>query len=179
MGNMLRAVIILHSPLSLSAALEALRNNVDEERWTPFSWSGYGGELPLLVRFRSDSIRIRKRIFYNNGFARQFYGRLIAETGGTRIEGYFAGSVLIKCFMGVWWGFLFWGGGRALIATLLGLTGGSGYESNTTGNLLLMAMGTGALVLMAIGSLLSRPGEKFILEELREILAVEDDDRAE
>jgi hypothetical protein len=169
---MKRLTTIFHSPLSLDSTLEALRKSVDEERWTPFSWSGYRGESPLLGRIRPDSIRIRKRIFYNNGFARQFYGRLAREPSGTRIEGYFAGSVFTNCFLLVWWGAL----GAALIPILWRMAAGRGYESDERGLLLLIAMGTGAFVLVAFGRLLSRSGERFILEELREILNAAEND---
>jgi len=169
-----RAVIVLHSPLSPNSALETLRNNVDEERRALFSWSGYEGELPMLGRIQSDSIRIRKRIFYHNGFARQFYGRLIAESGGTRIEGYFAGSMFTKCFLALWWGFYAWSAGSFAITAVRRLATGSGYEIDKTGILILTAMGAGTFLIIAVGRLLSRPGEKFILEELREILAVAD-----
>ncbi len=44
----MRSVFVLHSPLSPSAALSALRGAVDEEHRTLFSLSGYKGEKPVL-----------------------------------------------------------------------------------------------------------------------------------
>ena len=73
---MRRAKFIFHSPLAPAQAMEALRTAVDEERWA-FSLSGYAGDLPVIGKFREERFRLRKRIYYNNGFARQFYGELL------------------------------------------------------------------------------------------------------
>ena len=94
--------LVLHSPLSPGAASEALRLSIDEEHCMVVSLSGFGGWRPVLGEVGTDSFRLRKRISYRNDFARQFYGRFEPESGGTRIEGYFAARLFPRIFMTVW-----------------------------------------------------------------------------
>ena len=86
---MARRMIVLHSALGPEAVVDALRRGVDEERWTLFSLSGLAGDRPMVGRVEGERFRLRKRRYWHDDFAGQFYGRIEAQADGTRIDGYF------------------------------------------------------------------------------------------
>ena len=57
-----------------------------------------------LVKLAKNTFRLRKRRYYRNDFARQFYARFMPEAGGTRIESYFDVPRLARFFMRAWLG---------------------------------------------------------------------------
>ena len=164
-----RPEFIFHSPLAPAEAMEALRSAVDEERWG-FSLSGYRGDLPVLGKFSEEKFRLRKRIYYNNGFARLFYGRPIPESGGTRVEGHFAMNSLTRVFMSFWFGIV----GLVCVSTLFTrgaefVTGRFLREEGWLG-LIPFGMLAGGFLLVFVGRLLSRGGERFIVEYVQDAL---------
>jgi hypothetical protein len=152
---------------------EALRDSVDEERWSPFSMSRFSGDRPLIGRIGFDSFRIQKRRFYRNDFARHFYAQFGPEPGGTRIEGYFAIAMWVKLFMLAWIGFAASVGSVIFIATCRELI--SGHRTPNDQDWIGLLVPPGLVLfgfgLTVIGSLLSRPGERYILQRLGIILS--------
>lgn len=68
-----------------------------------FSLSGYKGEKPVLGKIGSSQFRVQKRRRYSrNDFAGHFYGRIEAESSGTRIEGYFDWPRWVRWYMRIW-----------------------------------------------------------------------------
>ena len=165
--------LVFHSPLSIGAASEALRLSIDEEHLMIFSPTGFGGWRPVLGEVGNDSFRLRKRIGYRNDFARQFYGKFIPESGGTRVEGYFAIRPFPRIFMTIWFAGIISIGGIIFAETVKDLIkGGHPFENNP----LIGLIAPPALLLFGVGLLcfcswLSSSGERFILEHLKTTLS--------
>ena len=97
-----RTVFVLHSALTPDAVVSVLRSSIDEEHWTPFSFSGYRGTRSLLGEVSDHTFRLQKCTYHRNDFAGQFYARFEPEPGGTRIEGYFDAPRRARYFMRIW-----------------------------------------------------------------------------
>jgi hypothetical protein len=54
-----RTVFVLHSALSPNAVAEALQRSIDQPHWTPFSLSGYKGNLPLLGEVGENTFKVQ------------------------------------------------------------------------------------------------------------------------
>jgi hypothetical protein len=168
-----RTVFVLHSALAPNAVADALRRSIDEQRWTPFSLSGYKGRLPLLGEVGESRFRVQKRKYYRNDFAGQFYARFAAEPSGTRIEGYFDYPRWARYFMRFWLAFAVLAGTPIFVGTLSDVVTGSRYVSGDKGVGLivppvLVLFGT---VLPKVGRLLGKSDEQFMLEHIQNTLA--------
>jgi hypothetical protein len=168
-----RTVFVLHSALAPNAVADALRRSIDEQRWTPFSLSGYKGNLPLLGEVSENTFKVQKRKYYRNDFAGQFYARFAAEPGGTRIEGYFDYPRWARYFMRGWLAFAVLVGTPIFVGALRDIITGSHYMSgdNWVGLIvppMLVLFGT---VLPKFGRLLGKSGERFMLEHIQNTLA--------
>jgi hypothetical protein len=162
-----RTVFVLHSALAPNAVADALRRSIDEQRWTPFSLSGYKGNLPLLGEVSENTFKVQKRKYYRNDFAGQIYARFAAEPGGTRIEGYFDYPRWARYFMPIWLA------SAVLVGTLRDAVTGSHYMSgdNWVGLIvppMLVLFGT---LLPKLGRLLGKGDERFMLEQIQNTLA--------
>ena len=165
-----RAEFIFHSPLAPKQAIEALRAGADEEHWA-FSFSGYEGDLPVVGKFREERFRLRKRIYYNNAFARQFYGELLPEPNGTRVQGYFASNLSTRIFAWVWFLPVIWVCLRILFKSGSDLLrGGFLADQRLFGGLIPFGILAGGLLIVFVGRLLSRGGERFIVEHVQDTL---------
>lgn len=80
--------IVLHSDFPREACLSNIREQIDVDRWTLFSLSGYRGDKPILGRVVGSEFRLHKRRYWHNSFGPVLFGRVIAEGQGSRIEGY-------------------------------------------------------------------------------------------
>ncbi len=167
-----RNVFVLHSPLTPSAVAHALRRSIDELRWTPFSLSGYKGELPLLGEVGDNTFQVQERKYYRNDFAGRFYGRFAPELGGTRIEGYFDYPRWARYFMRIWLGFAVLVGTPIFVETLRGVITNSDYTSDKRVGLIvppaLVLFGT---VLPKFGRLLGKSDERFMLKHIQNTFA--------
>jgi hypothetical protein len=98
--------IVLRTELSAEECLRRLGEATDVGKRTIFSFSGYRGSKPVLARFDGDRFKLWKRIYYRNDFRPYFYGTLVPQERGCRIEGYFDVDRWIKIFMWFWLGFV-------------------------------------------------------------------------
>jgi hypothetical protein len=167
-----RPVFILHSALAPDAVSDALRREVDEERWTLFSLSGFRGDCPLLGEIDGNSFRLRKRRYSRNDFAGQFYARFEPESGGTKIEGFFDYPRWAKYFMRVWLAAAILIGVPIFVMTLSDIVYGSHHMSGdlSVGLLVPPSLVLFGLVLPRIGRLLGKRDERFILHFLQNTL---------
>jgi hypothetical protein len=162
--------IVLHSGLAPTAAVDALRRCMDEEQRTLFSLSGYKGDKPVLGVVARSSFRLQKRRYWRNDFAPHFYGQMMPEPGGTRIEGHFDLSEWVKVFMWVWLGGVAVLGIPMFIVTLIKVLNGTQTESDLVGLIAPPAMIVFGFVLPRIGQLLGKGEEAFILQHLQNVL---------
>lgn len=168
-----KKTVVLHSSLTRGAAAEALRRSIDQESLTLFSLSGFQGSCPVLGEVDTDSFRLRKRLYYRNDFARQFYGRFEEEPGGTRIEGYFAYRRFPRIFITAWFVGVVSLGTIAFISTVRDQVAGSHRMGNNTwiGLVALPALVLFGIVLLWFSRMLSSSGERFLLEHLKATLS--------
>jgi len=169
---MSQRLLVFHSALAPGTIAETLRRDVDQEQYTPFSLSGYKGSKPLLGDLREGSFRLRKRIYYSNGFARRFYATYSAEPGGTRIEGYFDAPLWARWFMRIWVALAVAIGTPIFALTLIdavrrGNAGGNLWTGLAVPPALLLC----GLLLPRIGRLLGTGGERYVLSFVEQKLA--------
>jgi hypothetical protein len=167
-----RTVFVLRSGLSPEAVAEALGRSIDEEHWTLFSMSGYKGDRPILGEVRKNTFRVQKRRYSRNDFAGHFYGCFAPEPGGTRIEGYFDAPRWARYFMRIWLGFAVVVGVPIFVETAVGIgTRSHSSEGGWVGLIVPPTLILCGTVLPRIGRLLGESDRRFILENLRTILA--------
>lgn len=111
--------ISLKTDLSPAECLRRLREATDAPKITLFSRSGYKGSRPVMAKFDGSKIKLWKRRYYRNSFAPFFFGSIVPDGQGARIEGHFAMDPLVKAFMVFWLGFVLFGCVSVLMATLL------------------------------------------------------------
>jgi hypothetical protein len=169
---MSRKVFVLHSSLAPTAVAEAIRRSIDEERWTPFSLSGYRGDSPLLGEVGKNAFRVQKRKYYRNDFAGQFFGRFEPEAGGTRIEGYFDSPRGARYFIRIWLALAVLIGSPIFVRTVIDVVTGSHHMSGDkwVGLVVPFVLVLGGTVLPKFGRRLGRSNERFILEQVQTML---------
>jgi hypothetical protein len=163
--------VVLHSGLAPAAAVDALRRCMDEEQWTLFSLTGYKGDQPVLGVITGNSFRLQKRRHWRNDFAPHFYGQMVLEPGGTRIEGHFDLSEWVRGFMWVWLGMAAMIGIPIFAVTLFHFLKGTQAENDAVGLIVPPTMIAWGFVLPRIGRLMGRSDEAFILQHLENCLS--------
>jgi|HubBroStandDraft_6_1064221.scaffolds.fasta_scaffold113318_2 hypothetical protein len=161
-----------HTDFDREACVRRLDDSIDPWHRTPLSFSGFEGSKPVLGWINGYEFRLRKRRYYNNGFAPEFYGNLKANGRGTIVEGYFDMARVTK------WGVRIWLGGAILmgipifVSTLRDLIRGSSYapEGFLIGLLVPPTMVLLGILLPKFGLWLGRNEEKYILEFLQTTL---------
>jgi hypothetical protein len=168
-----RTVFVLHSVLTPNAVADALRRSIDEQRWTPFSLSGFKGKLPLVGEVGENTFKIQKRKYYRNDFAGQLYARFAPEPGGTRIEGYFDYPRWARYFMWIWLAFGVLVGTPIFVGALSDVVRNSHYMSGDKWVGLIVPPGLVLFgtVLPKFGRLLGKSDERFLLEHVQNTIA--------
>lgn len=167
---MARKTVVLHSALSPERVVETLRREMEEERWSLSSVSGMAGDRPVVGRIDGNQFRLRKRVYSHKDVAEQFFGRIEAEAGGTRIVGYFDFLPWVGMFMRVWLVMAMLISVPIFVATVFDLALGAHFlaakGSDWVGVVVAPAFLVYALVLPKVGRYLGRGGEGYILNFL-------------
>ncbi len=167
----MRSVFVLHSPLSPTAALSALRSAVDEEHRTLFSLSGYKGEKPVLGDIESSQFRVQKRRYSRNDFAGHFYGRIQAESSGSRIEGYFDWPKWARWYMRIWLSFAVLVGIPIFAETVWNIgSGKTQWANDWVGIVVPPVLILFGLVMPKIGRLFGKKDRRFLVEYVQHSL---------
>ncbi|MGA8367061.1 MAG: hypothetical protein WB716_07070 [Candidatus Acidiferrales bacterium] len=95
---------MLRTDLSAEECLRRLGEATDVGKRTIFSFSGYKGSKPVLATFDGNRFTLWKRLYYRNDLRPRFYGTLIPQERGCRVEGYFAVDPRIKFVLFFWVG---------------------------------------------------------------------------
>jgi hypothetical protein len=74
--NMESLDLVLHSDSSPCECLAKLAEQMDLDRLTLFSFSGYRGKKPMLGRIAGNEFRLHKRRYWHNSFGPVLYGRV-------------------------------------------------------------------------------------------------------
>jgi hypothetical protein len=154
------------------ACIRRLDDSIDPWHRTPLSFSGFGGSKPVIGWINGYEFRLRKRRYYRNDFAPEFYGNLKTNGRGTVIEGYFDMALVTKVATRIWLGIAVLMGTPVFFSTLRNLIRGT---SNAQEGLLIGLLVPPAFVLFGVllpqfGLWLGRHEEKYILEFLQTTL---------
>ena len=168
----LRHFIALRTDFGTEECRRRLNESIDPERRTIFSLSGYKGSKPVMGRIDGYEFHLQKRRYWNNDFAQQFYGNLLPEERGTRIEGYFDVPRWTKMFLRFWLGGVILIGSPVFILSLLQRVRGGGYEEGDArlGLLVPPCLLLFGVLLPKLGLWLGRHEEQFILGFLERTL---------
>lgn len=93
------------SPLSPAECASRLRTAIDLQRSGFFSWTAFLGSKPVIGWVTQTSLRLSKRISYNNAWQTCFTGSMEPHSGGTRISGRFDVGQIVRIFMYCWFTF--------------------------------------------------------------------------
>lgn len=172
---MARTMIVLHLAMGLDVVKDRLRQEIDEERWSPFSLSGFAGDRPVVGKMDGDRLRLRKRRYWHDAFAGQFYGRMEPEPGGTRIVGYFDFPRWVHWFMRVWLVLAVVISVPIFLLTLSDVLRDTHYMRGGGGEWVGLVVAPAFLaygfLLPALGRWLGRGGERYILQFMETVLA--------
>jgi hypothetical protein len=162
-----------HTSLSVEECQKRLEENV-QTKWfslddlrEPFAFLGARLTKPIRGRLRYPAIRLERRRGYNNSFAPIFYGTMEPDPkGGTNIKGHFGMYPGVKLFFVAW--FTFFG---VLLVGLVSSSISQGRLSSFPYQVITVpALGAGIL---AIGRLLGKGDEEFLVEFLEKTLEAE------
>ena len=94
--------LVLHSDYSPGECAVRLAEQIDVDRLTLFSLSGYQGKKTILGRIAGNEFRLHKRRYWHNSFGPVLYGRLAADERGTTIEAYWDILRSARVSMRIW-----------------------------------------------------------------------------
>jgi hypothetical protein len=161
-----------HTKFDPEACVRRLDDSIDPWHRTPLSFSGFEGSKPVIGWINGYEFRLRKRRYYHNGFAPEFYGNLKSNGRGTVVEGYFDIARVTKVFMRIWLGGVILIGTPLFASTLRDLVRGASYapEGRLIGLLVPPTMVLFGILFPKFGLWLGRYEEKYILEFLQTTL---------
>jgi hypothetical protein len=107
--------VALRTDLSPDECLRRLHEAADPPQFAAFSLSGYKGSKSVIAKLTGTKIKLWKRRYHKNSFAPFFFGALVPDGSGTRIEGHFGIDPFVKIFLAFWLG-VFLGGVAAITA---------------------------------------------------------------
>jgi hypothetical protein len=170
----------MQSPMSPDAVADALRRSMDEENRTLFSLSGYKGDRDIFGEIVGNTFHLRKRRYWRNDFAPHFYGEIQSDPRGTRIVGRFDLADRVRLFMWFWLGGVVLIGGSIFVACLSDVMTGSHHIQGDAwvGLVVPPAMVLFGILLPRFGRLMGRSEERFILEQLQNVLNARIEDPA-
>lgn len=171
-GKSTRPILTLRTDYSPETCRARITEQIDFDRRTIFSFSGYGGKNPVLGRFSDFEFRLHKRRYWRNDFAPVLYGRLVPESRGTRVETYWGIQRWSRIFMRVWLAFVILMGLPIFVGSLRQLiTGKQSVQGDLYVGLLVPAgMLLFGMLLPKIGFLLGFREKQFLVEFLERVL---------
>jgi hypothetical protein len=166
----------LYSPLPPDECARRISAAMDCERSTLFSFAALTGSHPISGRVEGSSIRLRKRIAYNNSFQTFLNATMRPEGAGTVIEGAFAMHPFTRFFMPIWFGGVILIGGFGFIISLLAAFTHSSDEQRSHLPFLLGPPGMlfFGYLLVRFGRYLARDEAAFITDFLKQTLDAHD-----
>jgi hypothetical protein len=164
--------LVFHSDYSSGECLAKLSEQMDVDRMTLFSFSGYRGKKPFLGRIAGNEFRLRKRRYWHNSFGPVLYGRVTSDGQGALSEAYWDISPVAKASMQIWLIFAGLIGALTFFQWLMQLLGGKTLVSGNLGIGLAVppAMILFGLYLPRLGAQLSFHERKHLLELLNRAL---------
>lgn len=154
-------IVDLISPLSAEECVQRLRFKTAE------GWSG-----SVVGSVGATSFRLRKRIGYRNSFQISLYGKIIDESGQTRLHCKVGLHPLVRAFLTVWFGGVSIGCGAMAIRTidLLRNTHGALPANGWQALAVPFGMLGFGVVLVRSGKYLARDEPDFLIDFVRRAL---------
>jgi hypothetical protein len=94
--------IILHSDYSPDTCVAKLSEQIDSDKRSLFSLSGYKGSKPIVGRVGGNEFRLHKRRYWHNSFGPVLFGRVTSHGRGSLVEGYWDMARWTRMFTRVW-----------------------------------------------------------------------------
>jgi hypothetical protein len=94
--------VILHSDYSPDTCVAKLSEQIDSDKRSLFSLSGYKGSKPIVGRIGGNEFRLQKRRYWHNSFGPVLFGRVTSHGRGSLVEGYWGMARWTRMFMRVW-----------------------------------------------------------------------------
>lgn len=88
--------------LSVENCIKKISDNAERNTFMASFSRLWDYEKTFFYRIKGNTFRLEKVNYYRNSFKPVFYGKLIKENNGTRIEGYFGIHQAVKLFMIFW-----------------------------------------------------------------------------
>ncbi len=159
--------LVLHSDYLPGECLAKLAAEIDVDRVTLFSLSGYRGKKPILGRIAGNEFRLHKRRYWHNSFGPVLYGRVAGDELGTTVEAYWDILRGARISMRIWLLFAALIGTPIFIRSMLELLD---YNTRMNGNLWVGLVVPPAMILF--GLLLPQLGEALSFHEKKQVLEV-------
>jgi hypothetical protein len=164
--------LTLHSEYSPGECLAKLAEQIDVDRLTLFSLSGYQGKKPILGRIAGNEFRLHKRRYWHNSFGPVLYGRVASDGRGTTIEAYWDMLRATRISMRIWLIFAALIGTPIFLRSVMQLLDAKTHVHGELwlGLVVPPAMILFGLLLPELGALLSFHERKQVLEMLHRVL---------
>jgi hypothetical protein len=164
--------LVLHSDYLPSECLAKLTEQIDVDRLTLFSFSGYQGKKPILGRIAGNEFRLHKRRYWHNSFGPVLYGRVAGDERGTTIEAYWDILRATRISTRIWLLFAALIGTPLFVKSLVQLLDAKTHATGESwvGLVVPPAMILFGLLLPELGALLSFHERKQVLEMLHRVL---------
>ena len=126
---------------------------------------GYSAFGTVLDSFDGYSFRLHAKRNYRNSFAPFFYGTLVQQGAGTKLEGHFTMHPFIKLFLACWFtGVLFFGGLAVELSRTHALSGNfNGDSSSYAGAIVCVVLFLFGVILVRFGSRMGREEKTLIM----------------
>ena len=171
-GKSTRPIMTLRTDYPPETYRARITDQIDFDRRSIFSFSGYRGKSPVLGRFSGFEFRLHKRRYWRNDFAPVLYGRLVPESRGTRVETYWGIQRWSRIFMRIWLAFVSLIGLPIFLASLRQLiTGKQSVQGDLyVGLLVPPGMLLFGMLLPKLGFILGFREKQFLLDFLEPVL---------
>jgi len=165
----------LYSPLPPAQCVQRLGEAIDPERWPLLRSGSWLGSRPVLGRVGNTSLRLRKRIRYNNGFQTYLMATIEPCGPGARIYGKFDVHYSTRWFYRVWTAFVLFFAAMVSISALSRLRSPASHPE-IDGMILLVPFLVLAFVwgVIRLGRYLARDEAEFLAAFIREHLHATD-----
>jgi len=94
--------VILHSDYSPDTSVAKLSEQIDSDKRSLLSLSGYKGSKLIVGRIGGNEFRLHKRRYWHNSFGPVLFGRVTSHGRGSLVEGYWGMARWTRMFMRVW-----------------------------------------------------------------------------
>jgi len=165
---MLRKSFDLVSPLTRDECARRLREKTESGFLAIFS------NKPVAGHVGYTSFRIRKRIAYRNSFQPHLSGKLLNESGRTRVRCHVGMHPAVIAFMAIWFGGVLIGGGSVMISAIGSLVRGHATAHAWTTVAAVAFMLSGGVAIVALGRFAGRNEPRFLIDFLRDTIAAQE-----